>query len=140
MSFDCNQAVEICKKEEAFLESYYPATVLAAIGPTRYLVRYETRCSEDQTRLLTEVVKQVDIRPTPPASSYTNYKVNDRVDAYINGCWWVGSVTRKVDPNYDIKLECNGNEVHCGFYRVRIHFDWEDGKWVYNTNRYVPFS
>ncbi|EEF39879.1 protein AGENET DOMAIN (AGD)-CONTAINING P1 [Ricinus communis] len=135
MLLEQNQVVEICKKEEGFLGSYYPATVLAAIGLTRYLVRYETRYNEAKTRLLTEVVKPEDIRPAPPTSTYTNYKVNDRVDAYINDSWWVGSIVRVVDPNYYLKLECNENEVHCGFYNARIHFDWEDDKWVYNANR-----
>ncbi|XP_031281889.1 protein AGENET DOMAIN (AGD)-CONTAINING P1-like [Pistacia vera] len=132
MAFHHKETVEIHKKQKGFSGPYYTATILAAIGKTKYLVRYETRFAEDRTRLLTEAVDEADVRPLPP----TNLEVSDNiVDAYVNDGWWVGRIVRKVDPNYYVKLESSGNVVHCPFYKVRIHLEWEDGKWVYPGNR-----
>ncbi|KAJ4703647.1 Agenet domain-containing protein [Melia azedarach] len=131
MPFAHKETVEVCKKQEGFVSSYYTATVLAAIGRTKYLVRYETRFSEDRTRLLTEPVEESDIRPLPPP----HLEVAEKVDAYVNDGWFVGKIVRKVDPNYYVKLDSTGNVVHCPFYKVRIHLEWEDGKWVYPGNK-----
>ncbi|KAK3206909.1 hypothetical protein Dsin_020955 [Dipteronia sinensis] len=133
MTFRHNQTVEICKKEEGSHSPgtcyyYYTATILAAIGRTRYLVRYENRYSEDKTRLLTESVDESDIRPSPPSVPYAGFQVHDRVDAFINEAWRLGSIARKVDPNYYVKLDSNGIEVHCPFQKVRLHLEFEDGR------------
>ncbi|KAJ0018323.1 hypothetical protein Pint_10399 [Pistacia integerrima] len=84
MAFRHKETVEIHKKQEGFSGPYYTATILAAIGKTKYLVRYETRFAEDRTRLLTEAVDEADVRPLPP----TNLEVSDNiVDAYVNDGW-----------------------------------------------------
>ncbi|OMO65365.1 hypothetical protein COLO4_31300 [Corchorus olitorius] len=129
--FKHKDLVEICKKEEGFQGIYYNATLLAAIGRNKYLVRYDTRFSDDGTRYLTEAVEAEEVRPLFPKISYTNFVVSDRVEAYVNFAWRVGTVTRKVDPNYYVKLDCNGNEEHCAFYKVRLHLEWENGRWFY---------
>ncbi|KAI9198796.1 hypothetical protein LWI28_022283 [Acer negundo] len=135
MTFRHNQTVEICKKEEGSHSPgttscyyYYTATILAAIGRTRYLVRYQNRFSEDKTRLLTESVDESVIRPCPPSVPYAGFQVPDRVDAFIDGAWRSGSIARKVDPNYYVKLDSNGIEVHCPFHKVRLHLEFEDGR------------
>ncbi|KAK9223926.1 hypothetical protein WN944_012375 [Citrus x changshan-huyou] len=133
MSYAHKETVEICKKQEGLVSSYYTATVLAAIARTKYLVRYETRFSEDRTRLLVESVDEADIRPLPPP----NLEVSEKVDAYVNDAWWVGKIVRKVDPNYYVKLDSTGTVVHCPFYKVRVHLEWEHGKWVYPPIKYV---
>ncbi|GLU13805.1 hypothetical protein SLE2022_304160 [Rubroshorea leprosula] len=131
MAFQYEQSVEICKKQQGFFGSYYTATLLAAVGRNRYLIRYETRFSEDKTRLLVEPVDADEVRPFPPPVPYTNFFVSDRVDAYIDDAWWVGSVTTKVDPNYIVRLDSTGDEVHCAFYRLRLHLEFQDGQWLY---------
>lgn len=133
MSYAHKETVEICKKQEGLVSSYYTATVLAAIARTKYLVRYETRFSEDRTRLLVESVDEADIRPLPPP----NLEVAEKVDAYVNDAWWIGKIVRKVDPNYYVKLDSTGTVVHCPFYKVRVHLEWEHGKWVYPPIKYV---
>ncbi|KAL5774279.1 hypothetical protein ACOSP7_011836 [Xanthoceras sorbifolium] len=135
MAFRHNQAVEICKKEGGFQRTYYAAAILAAIGRTRYLVRYESRFSEDRTRLLTEAVDESDIRPCPPSVPYTGFQVPDRVDAYVDEAWRVGSIARKVDPNYYVKLDSTGNEEHCPSHKIRLHLELEDGRWIYYRPR-----
>ena len=65
--------------------------------------------------------------------------MSDRVDAYVNFAWRVGTLTRKVDPNYYVKLDCNGNEEHYAFYKIRLHLEWKNGSWFYPRNGYVTF-
>lgn len=76
------ETVEIYKKQEEFSgRPHYTAIILATIGKTQYLVRYETRFAEDKTRLLAQAVDEADIRPLPP----TNFEVSDNIfDAYVN--------------------------------------------------------
>lgn len=139
MDLSHQDRVEVCKKREGFSGPYYSARILAAIGGTKYLLRYETRYGPDRTRLLTEAVDETEIRPLPP----TNFEVSDNiVDAYVNNAWWVGRIVRKVDDFYHVKLESTGDVVHLPFHKVRIHLEWEDGKWVYPGNRYLllPFD
>ncbi|XWS18500.1 hypothetical protein CRYUN_Cryun32bG0049200 [Craigia yunnanensis] len=131
MAFKHKDPVEICKKEEGFSGIYYNATLLAAIGRNKYLVRYDARFTEDGLRYLTEAVDSDEVRPPPPQISYTNFVVSDRVDAYVHLAWRVGTVTRKVYPNYYVKLDCNGNEEHCAFYKVRLHLEWQNERWFY---------
>ncbi|CAL5412351.1 unnamed protein product [Camellia sinensis] len=129
-----NQPIEVRGKQEGFFGSHYPATLLAAIGRNHFLVRYQTRCTEARTRLLIESVDASQIRPVPPDLQISNFNAGDRVEAFVNGGWWVGRIARKIDPNYYVRLDSTGNEVHCAFYRVRIHLEWEDGNWVYPRN------
>ncbi|KAE8659669.1 hypothetical protein F3Y22_tig00116962pilonHSYRG00852 [Hibiscus syriacus] len=130
MAFNINDWVEICRKEEGSSCVYYSAALLAAVGRTRYLVRYETRLIPDGTRLLTEVVGADEVRPWPPDSSYFDFVVSHRIDAFVDKAWRVGTVTKRVDPNYYVKLDCNGNEAHCPFFKVRRHLEWQNGTWL----------
>ena len=137
--FKHNEPVEICKKEEGFSGIYYNATLLAAIGRNKYLVRYETRFNADESRNLTEAVDSDEVRPPPPPLSCHNFNVSDRVDAYANLAWRVGTVTRKVDNFVYVKLDCNGKEGHYAVYNVRRHLEWKNCTWLYHGSGYVTF-
>ncbi|XP_007025383.2 PREDICTED: DUF724 domain-containing protein 2 [Theobroma cacao] len=128
MDFKYDDPIEICKKEEGFSGIYYKAKYLAAMGSNKYLVRYDTRLTEDGYSPIVEAVDADEIRPLPPKSAH-NIVVSDKVDAYVNLAWRVGTVIRKVDSNYHVKLDCDGKEAHCAFYNVRLHHEWRDGSW-----------
>uniref|UniRef100_A0A5B7C8L7 Putative inositol transporter 4-like n=1 Tax=Davidia involucrata TaxID=16924 RepID=A0A5B7C8L7_DAVIN len=134
MAFGRNDRIEVSRKQEDFLGSYYPAMLLTAIGRNKYLVEYQNLYTGDQTRLLTESVDAADVRPVPPVISVSSFAVADRVDAYINGGWWVGQVAEILYPHYYVRLNGTWNEVHLPFYKLRFHLDWEDGKWVLPVN------
>ena len=141
MAFRYQERVEICKKQEGFLGSYYCATLLAAVGINRYIVRYENRWVQGGARQMTEVLDADEVRPQPPTISCTNFSVSDKVDAYVNYAWWVGKVTRKIEPirTYCVSLDNGGIEVQVPPSKMRIHLDWEDGRWVLPMNRYGRF-
>ena len=138
MSYCHKEMVEICKKREGFsADAYYlKAIFLASMGGTRCLVQYQTRFEEDRARLKTELVKEEDVRPLPPppASSTTshtsNYVVSQKVDAYGDGAWWVGRVSRMDDHYCHVRLDINGSELKVPFFRIRDHVEWRHGHWV----------
>ncbi|XP_075664301.1 protein AGENET DOMAIN (AGD)-CONTAINING P1-like [Castanea sativa] len=137
MAFRILENVEICKKQEGFLGSYYSGKVLAAVGINRYIVRYETRWTECKTRQLSEVVDADEVRPLPPTISCTDFSVSDKIDAYVNNAWWVAKVVQRLDDvRYFVRLDTNGTEFLVPSYKLRIHLDWQDGRWVSppNTN------
>ncbi|GAB4831408.1 hypothetical protein Ancab_005419 [Ancistrocladus abbreviatus] len=136
MGFRYEEEIEICSKKDGNLVAYYPATILAAVGKNRYIVEYKTRFNDEKTRFLTAIIDREDIRPSPPSIQVNDFVESDRVDAYLNGAWWVGKIVRKVDPNYYVRLDRDGSEAHSAFYKVRLHLDWEDGNWVCPANRY----
>ncbi|CAI0444805.1 unnamed protein product [Linum tenue] len=80
-----------------------------------------------------EAVDPDEMRPLPPQFSYENRKLNDRVDAFIDGAWRVGRVTRFVDPNFYVRLDHDARRVehHCPFYKVRLHLEWRNEQWFY---------
>ncbi|KAI8567823.1 hypothetical protein RHMOL_Rhmol02G0151400 [Rhododendron molle] len=130
MTYRHNQTVEVIGNQEPYKCSYYPATLLAAIGKTRYLVRYQTRFTDDKSRLLTESLRGSEIRPVPPEIQAPGFAVGERVEVCANGGWWVGRVDRSVDSVYYVRLDGDGSELRCPLYRVRKHLEWDDGKWV----------
>lgn len=134
-SFRYKETVEICGNSME-KGSYYVATVLAAIGKTRFLVQYQTRsaASGDNAKPLTAIVDAAEVRPLPPEIPVGTLDVSGRVDAYLSGAWRVGTVARRVDPNYIVRLDGSGDEIHCPFYRIRVHLDWVEGKWIYRKN------
>ena len=139
MAFRILENVEICKKQEGFLGSYYSGKVLAAVGINRYIVRYETRWAECKTRQLSEVVDADEVRPLPPTISRTNFSMSDKIDAYVNNAWWVAKVVQILDDvRYFVRLDANGTEFQLPSHKLRIHLDWQDGRWVLppsaNTN------
>lgn len=137
MGFKHNQSVEVCKKQEG--TTYHTAKILAAIAKTQYLVRYENLFSEDRTRLLTETVDESDIRPCPPLIPYTGFQISDRVDAFVDEAWTLGTIVRKVSFYYYVKLDSNGDEVHFSYNQLRLHLEFRDPNWVYYRSVFLSF-
>uniref|UniRef100_A0A7N0UKQ1 Uncharacterized protein n=1 Tax=Kalanchoe fedtschenkoi TaxID=63787 RepID=A0A7N0UKQ1_KALFE len=47
---------------------------------------------------------------------------------YINSAWRVGTIVKRVEPNYYVKMDGDGAEHHLTWYKVRIYFDLVTGK------------
>lgn len=130
MAFNRGDKVEVSSKEEGFLGSYYPAIILSAIGKNEFLVQYMTLLTEDRSRPLREIVDAGDIRPEPPEIPVTRFAILDRVDAYDNDGWWVGTVSGKNGSKYDVYFETSGEEMVYPVAQLRIHQDWINGEWI----------
>ncbi|XP_043701625.1 protein AGENET DOMAIN (AGD)-CONTAINING P1-like [Telopea speciosissima] len=122
--------VEICSNDEGFLGSYFAAKVLA-VGKTKLLVEYETLLTPDESGLLKEIVHYREVRPRPPEIPVSAFRVFEEVDAYDNEGWWVGRITSVQDSNkYSVYFSHSRENNTYPFFRLRVHQDWKNGKWV----------
>ncbi|KAE8654325.1 putative Plant Tudor-like protein [Hibiscus syriacus] len=111
------------------------------INNTRYKVRYKNLVEEeDQTQPLVEVVRADEVRPVPPsvivnrASRIFNHL--ERVDAFDNDGWWVGTFSGKQGLKYWVYFETTGDELAYGASRLRNHIEWYDDHWVSFKQRF----
>ncbi|KAL4297500.1 hypothetical protein GQ457_12G009640 [Hibiscus cannabinus] len=139
VAFSKGDKVEVCSKEEGFLGSYYEAKVVSPMANnTRYKVQYKNLVEEeDQTRPLVEVVSADELRPVPPpvrASGVFNYL--EKVDAFDNDGWWVGTITGKQELKYWVFFETTGDEIAYDVCRLRNHLEWRNDHWVSFKKRF----
>ncbi|KAF8409043.1 hypothetical protein HHK36_005115 [Tetracentron sinense] len=135
MVFRKGAPVEICSNQDGFRGSYYAATVLAAVGKDRFLVEYCTLLTDDEKNLLREIVDAAEVRPAPPEILVSDFSVLDIVDAYDNDGWWVGRITGRVPAKYFVYFDSTGDEIAYPSSQLRVHQDWENGKWVSSKKR-----
>ncbi|KAG8379545.1 hypothetical protein BUALT_Bualt07G0100100 [Buddleja alternifolia] len=134
MAFNAGDSVEVCSKEEGFLGSYYEATVVAKITRNnQYVVQYKTLVEDDLSEPLREVVSSDEVRPPPPPPEWPPFRFfsGDRVDAFDNDGWWVGTVSGvNVDEGkYYVYFELFMVEIAYHPSKLRLHQDWNKGKW-----------
>ncbi|KAL4283594.1 hypothetical protein GQ457_16G022760 [Hibiscus cannabinus] len=134
--------VEVCSKEEGFLDSYYEAKVLSSLNNnTRYKVRYKNLVEEDdQTQPLVEIVSSDEVRPMPPSVIVNRsggvFSYLEKVDAFDNDGWWAGRVTGKHGLKYYVYFETTGDELAYDASRLRNHIEWRDHHWVSFKKRF----
>ncbi|XP_042494531.1 protein AGENET DOMAIN (AGD)-CONTAINING P1-like isoform X2 [Macadamia integrifolia] len=131
MAYESGDLVEICSKEEGFVGSYYSALIISAVEKTHFLVEYKTLLAQDGKRLLREIVCADDIRPYPPAIQVSKFGKFDRVDAYDNDGWWVGTITKRNKSKYHVYFEISGEGIEYPVSKLRVHQEWKNGKWEY---------
>lgn len=142
-TFQIGDAVEVCCNSEGFLGSYWEATIVANMG-TNYLVEYKHFVEEhDESTPLRETVKVKEVRPLPPnivPSRYSSLK-GQRVDAFLNDVWWVGTISRKIDSDYYVVFfENTGEEIACPLSKLRFHMNWVNEQWVPSMKKRAPVS
>ncbi|KAL4274042.1 hypothetical protein GQ457_13G002240 [Hibiscus cannabinus] len=133
--FSKGDRVEVCSKEEGFWGSYYEATVVSSLhGNTLYKVRYRNLVEEeDQTRPLVEIVSADEVRPMPPpptTEATRTFCYLERVDAFDNDGWWVGTITGKQGLKYWVYFETSKDEIAYPVSQLRNHLEWRNGKWL----------
>ncbi|KAG8379541.1 hypothetical protein BUALT_Bualt07G0099700 [Buddleja alternifolia] len=133
MAFNAGDSVEVCSKEEGFLGSYYEATVVAKITrDNQYVVEYKTLVEDDLSAPLREVVAADEVRPPPPHERPPiRFFCGDRIDAFDNDGWWVGTVSgMNVDEGkYYVYFKLFMVEIAYHPSKLRLHQDWNKGKW-----------
>ncbi|KAJ4982140.1 hypothetical protein NE237_032977 [Protea cynaroides] len=130
MTYQNGELVEICSKEEGFVGSYYIAEIILPVEKPRFLVEYKTLLTQDEKRLLREIVSADDIRPYPPTIQVSEFSLLDRVDANHNDGWWVGVITKIEKPMYQVYFERTGECISYLVSQLRIHQELENGIWV----------
>ncbi|OVA13635.1 Agenet-like domain [Macleaya cordata] len=127
-------SVEVSSKEEGFLGSYYEATIIKPVvvgNKNKYLVEYKTLLTDDEKMFLRDIVDATEIRPSPPIIPVSEFHLFDQVDVFANDGWWVGRITGKKLSNYQVYFDrSTGETIGYRFSQLRIHQEWENGKWV----------
>nr|XP_027191057.1 DUF724 domain-containing protein 2-like [Cicer arietinum] len=129
--------VEVCSKEEGFIGSYYEGTIVSCLENGKYVVCYKNLIEDDNSgRYLKETLYPKELRPLPPrVRNPTNFKRNQKVDAFDNDGWWLGviasekMVQQKIDYYKVYFPNCN-ESIYYPSHRIRLHHQWFAGHWI----------
>ncbi|KAI4322768.1 hypothetical protein L6164_022433 [Bauhinia variegata] len=87
------------------------ARVISRLGNGLYVVEYKNLLENDESGPLVETVHPKELRHLPPKITATTYALYDKVDAFDNDGWWVGKMTGRADPNYNVYFEYYNQEI-----------------------------
>ncbi|KAJ6791591.1 DUF724 domain-containing protein 3-like [Iris pallida] len=123
--------VEVSSDDEGFHGAWFTATIIGATDKD-FFVEYQSLRTDDETKLLTETVDLLHIRPTPPdAPVVEKFNLLEEVDAFHNDGWWVGVVSKVLDgQRYMVYFRPWKEEIEFGHNDLRLHHDWIGGRWV----------
>nr|KJB20696.1 hypothetical protein B456_003G161800 [Gossypium raimondii] len=101
-------------------QAWFAATIVKPVGNNRYLIRFETLRTEDDTGFLEKEMDSSHIRPPPPHIPVPDqFKMFDHVEVLYKGGWWKGVIAEVLPDdskylvflaNYD-KLECKHSDL-----------------------------
>ncbi|XP_034207466.1 DUF724 domain-containing protein 3-like isoform X2 [Prunus dulcis] len=135
--FSVGSAVEVRSDEEGFKGAWFRATIvtsptnLASKKRKRALVEYKSLVTEDGSQQLKEYVDSAYLRPVPPPLGDQNFEEGDVVDADYKDGWWTGVVKKVLDNSkYTVVFEFPPDLIEFERERLRLHQDWDAGKWV----------
>ncbi|XP_027109766.1 protein AGENET DOMAIN (AGD)-CONTAINING P1 [Coffea arabica] len=130
--FSRGATVEVRIDEDGFQGAWIPATVIKRFDEDKYLIQYRSLRNEEDTEFLKEEVASINIRPHPPETALVDcFKVNDKVDALFNDCWWEGVISRVLrEKKYIIYFPGTEDAVKFKHSDLRQHQEWIDGKWA----------
>jgi len=121
--------IEVSKLVDNSVVAWLPAFVAKTFWKNNLLVDY-TVSNNDGTALPDEIVDVKHVRPCSPQASDISFCINDEVEAFQGGGWWLGVIT-EVHPElkYTIKSIHLGVEVQLSQKLLRLRYDWVDGQW-----------
>ncbi|RLN29306.1 hypothetical protein C2845_PM05G11540 [Panicum miliaceum] len=121
--------IEVSKLEDNSFVAWLPAVVAKTFWKNNLLVEY-TVSSSDGTALPEEIVDVKHVRPCPPQASAISFCINDKVEAFQGGGWWLGVII-DVHPGskYTFKSAHLGVEVQLSKKLLRPRYDWVYGPW-----------
>ena len=112
MPYTKGMQIEVSKVENDSVVAWLPAVVAKNIWKNNLLVEY-TVSKSGGIALSEEIVDVKHVRPCPPQASAISFCINDEVEAFQGGGWWLGVIT-EVHP----ELKYTIKSIHLG---VRIH-------------------
>ncbi|RCV15376.1 hypothetical protein SETIT_3G051600v2 [Setaria italica] len=129
MPYTKGMQIEVSKLEDDSVVAWLPAVVAKTIWKNNLLVEY-TVSKSDGIALSEEIVDVKHVRPCPPQASAIHFCINDEVEAFRGGGWWLGVIT-DVHPElkYTFKPAHLGVEVQLSQKLLRLRCDWVDGQW-----------
>ncbi|GAB2287265.1 hypothetical protein Dimus_021647 [Dionaea muscipula] len=128
--------IEISAEDDGFRGAWFSGTVIkppAKRGKRKVVfVEYDKLVSEQkESKRLRETIDLVQIRPIPPRESTREFQLSEEVDANYNDGWWEGVVTEVLEGcRYSVYFRSSGEQLEFGAADLRLHREWDNGKWV----------
>jgi len=93
VDYKVGDKVEVCNKEEGFVDSYFEATIVSRLESGKYVICYKNLLKDDESELLMETLLSKDRRPLPSrVHNPSKFGLNQKVDVFDNDGWWVGKI------------------------------------------------
>ncbi|XVF31490.1 hypothetical protein REPUB_Repub16aG0150300 [Reevesia pubescens] len=128
--------VEVTSTEDpGFYFSWFTGSILKRVSsrnPNKFVVQYNNLFQDKaETKLLTENVNAVDIRPLPPRERARKFKVAEEVDAFYNDGWWEGLITDELENGkFLFYCKTSKEQLEFGEDQLRLHREWLNGSWM----------
>ncbi|KAJ4975682.1 hypothetical protein NE237_000788 [Protea cynaroides] len=118
--------VEICRDDEGFRGAWFAATVIdspsnsSSKGKGPILMEYKTLLEDEGFKPLKD----------PPVHTDHSFELNEVVDAYHNGGWWRGVITKVFEESkFSISFPNSNEEFEFMKSDLRVHLQYIDGEW-----------
>ncbi|KAF9603686.1 hypothetical protein IFM89_037449 [Coptis chinensis] len=125
------EQVEVSLEDKKCHGAWFPATISKKTSDSSILVEYKLRRG-DKDELMKKSMDSQHIRPCPPPSSDDKtFDLLEKVDAFYDGGWWSGVVTKVLaNDKYNVFFKYQNEQREFKQSDLRLHMDWIDGKWV----------
>lgn len=130
--FRNGMTVEVKSDEEGFQGSWFTAVIVDSVGNDKFLVKYMTLKTDDESELLKDTTDASNIRPCPPViQRIDRFKMLEEVDAWHNDGWWTGLIHKILDDlKYAVYFWSTNEEMEFHHFNLRPHQEWIGGKWI----------
>ncbi|XP_030514999.2 protein AGENET DOMAIN (AGD)-CONTAINING P1-like [Rhodamnia argentea] len=135
--FRSGAEVEITSPIQRLRGTLFPGRIVAPSRrkPNAFLIEYKTliaTCDAGRpSRPHREEVSVGLLRPNPPAEMGRSFHLGDVVDAFLNGGWWEGSITKELKGSrYMVYFRCVKQQYRFDAAELRLHREWVNGNWV----------
>lgn len=120
--------IKVSKLKDSSVVAWFPALVAKIFWKNYLLVEYTI--SKSDGTAFSEIVDVKHVRPCLPQASAISFCINDDVEAFQGGGWWLGVIT-DVHPGlkYTFKSAHSGVEIQLSQKLLRLQYDWVDGVW-----------
>ncbi|KAI3418640.1 uncharacterized protein J3R85_013588 [Psidium guajava] len=135
--FRAGAEVEITSPIHRLRGTLFPGRIVARSRrkPNAFLVEYKTLIAPSDAgrpaRPYREEVPVGLLRPNPPAETGRRFHLGDVVDAFLNGGWWEGAITKELKSSrYMVYFRCVKQQYRFEAAELRLHREWINGNWV----------
>lgn len=144
--FRAGAEVEITSPIHRLRGTLFPGRIVAPSRrkPNSFLVEYRTLVAPSDacrpSRPYREEVPVGLLRPAPPAEAEAGpgpgpggrgFRLGDAVDAFLNGGWWEGAITKELkNARFMVYFRCVKREYRFDAAELRLHREWVNGNWA----------
>ena len=135
--------IEVIGAEKDFLGSFFPGEIVERYWKTHYVVQYDFLFEEeDSNEPLKEILPGCQLRPSPPVGEFDDYEIGDEVDAWHEGGYWSGEITKVMgngrNKRFEVLFPLTGDRKRYPYYHLRPHLEYNirDERW-YGQEKYA---